>query len=169
MTDHQRTTRPTRRAKLAVAAALALAGAAALGGCNDDPQPAPTSADKTVATPASTGPSTTLASTSLVVTTIATVTEDSDAQVNPTAATIDVMIGEDDGPDRLEQVAKGAEVQLNITNPTADDEYHVHGYDLEFGGKKDAMATLNFTADKAGRFEVESHKTGKVLLIIEVK
>ena len=82
---------------------------------------------------------------------------------------IDVRVGTDSGPDRVELVAKGSEVQLNITNPGADDSFHIHGYDLEEDVPKGSTATFNFTAGLTGRFEVESHTTEAVLVVIEVK
>ena len=68
----------------------------------------------------------------------------------------------------MEKVALGSPVTLNITNPAAADSYHIHGYDLEMDVDQDTMATFNFTADQAGTFEVESHETGAVLVVIEV-
>ncbi len=85
------------------------------------------------------------------------------------AATIDVVVGTDSGPQRREIVAKGAEIQLNITNPSADDEFHVHGYDISKESKRAEMVTMNFTADQVGTFEVESHITEDVILVIEVR
>ena len=84
--------------------------------------------------------------------------------------TIEVVVGENSGPDRVEEVPLGAEVTLQFTNPDADDEYHVHGYDL--GGevtKKGEMKTFTFTADKAGDYEIESHISEKVLAVIRVQ
>lgn len=83
---------------------------------------------------------------------------------------IDVTVGENSGESRSEEVALGAEVTLNITNPDADDEFHLHGYDLGTGAtKKGETASISFTADKAGTFEVESHVTEELILTITVK
>jgi ABC-type glycerol-3-phosphate transport system substrate-binding protein len=81
---------------------------------------------------------------------------------------IDVVVGTDSGEDRIEKVTAGSEITLNITNPDADDEFHVHGIDLEQAAKKGEMATMNFTLDTPGTYEVESHITEDVLVIIEV-
>ena len=40
---------------------------------------------------------------------------------------IDVLVGTDSSPDRVEHVKLGESVTLNITNPAAADSYHVHG------------------------------------------
>lgn len=81
---------------------------------------------------------------------------------------IDVVIGVDSGEDRVERVTAGSEITLNITNPDADDEFHVHGIDLEQAASKGEMATMNFTLDEPGTYEVESHVTNGVLVVIEV-
>ena len=82
---------------------------------------------------------------------------------------IDVVVGKDSSPDRVELVAVGSDITLNITNPNAEDEYHVHGIDLEQKAAKGEMATMNFTLDTPGTYEVESHVTEDVLLVIEVR
>lgn len=80
---------------------------------------------------------------------------------------IDVVVGVDSGEDRIVKVTVGADITLNITNPNADDEYHVHGIDIEQEAAMGEMATLNFTITEAGTYEVESHITEDVLVIIE--
>ena len=81
---------------------------------------------------------------------------------------IDVRVGIDSGEDRIEHVAIGSEITLNITNSNAADSYHVHGVDLEQDVAVGVMATFNFTADTAGTYEVESHNTEDVLVVIDV-
>ncbi len=81
---------------------------------------------------------------------------------------IDVLIGTDSGEDRVERVTAGSEITLNITNPNADDEFHVHVIDLEQAAAKGEMATMNFTLDTPGTYEVESHITQDVLVVIDV-
>jgi hypothetical protein len=81
-----------------------------------------------------------------------------------------VIVGTDSSPDRIEEVALGANVQVTLSNPNADDEFHLHGYDLSPGETKMGEASIiSFTADKAGDFEIESHVTEDVLVIIRVK
>lgn len=83
--------------------------------------------------------------------------------------TIDVTVGENSSPDRVEEIPLGSEVTLNFTNPQADDEYHVHGYDLGGGvTKKGDTKTFTLTADKAGDYEVESHSLHTVLVVLRV-
>ena len=83
---------------------------------------------------------------------------------------VSVIVGTDSSPDRIEEVALGANVQVTLSNPNADDEFHLHGYDLSPGETKmGEVSIISFTADKVGDFEIESHITEDVLLIIRVK
>jgi hypothetical protein len=93
------------------------------------------------------------------------VTDTSGAPAGKLAAvSVDVTVGVDSGPTRRVDVALGAPVTINLTNPDADDEFHLHGYDLSPG----ETASISFTADKAGEFELESHVTGEVLVVLVV-
>ena len=95
---------------------------------------------------------------------------DTSTTISDGSITIEVVVGENSGPDRVEEIPLGAQVTLQFTNPDADDEYHVHGYDLGGGvTKKGEMKTFTFTADKAGDYEIESHISEKVLAVIRVQ
>ena len=89
----------------------------------------------------------------------------------PPVREVIVVVGLNDGPERVDVVPVGSPVELRLTNPTADDEFHLHGYDL--GGDLTVPAgetlTLNFVADRTGLFEVESHVTGDVLVVLLVE
>ena len=114
------------------------------------------------------------ASTDTVVATIAvdsteSMSSDPTRTVNDGRITIDVTVGENSSSDRVEEIPLGSEVTLQFTNPQADDEYHVHGYDLGEGmTKKGETKSFSFTADKAGDYEVESHVSEAVLVILRV-
>lgn len=82
---------------------------------------------------------------------------------------ITVTVGIDSGPDRIEEVSVGDSIELTMVNPDEDDEFHVHGFDL--GGDETPAGeekTFAFTATETGDFEVESHATGEVLVVIRV-
>jgi hypothetical protein len=64
-------------------------------------------------------------------------------------------------------VALGQTVVLRLLSDT-DQEYHVHGYDLEKQAAAGVETTFEFTADTPGSFEVESHTTDKVLATLQV-
>lgn len=84
-------------------------------------------------------------------------------------ARIAVTVGADSGPDRIEDVALGRQVELTIVNPEGNDEFHVHGFDL--GGDETPAGeekVFSFTATETGDYEVESHATGEVLVVIRV-
>jgi len=84
-------------------------------------------------------------------------------------AKILVTVGVDSGSDRVENVKLNQEVELTLVNPKADDEFHVHGYDLGGGTTKAGdEKTFAFVATEAGDFEVESHVSETVLVVIHV-
>ncbi|MHB1130462.1 MAG: hypothetical protein ACYC06_10520 [Ilumatobacteraceae bacterium] len=83
---------------------------------------------------------------------------------------ITVTVGIDSGPDRIVQIPFGASVRVTIINPDAADEYHLHGYDIASGsdipgGEK---AVIEFEATKSGLFEIESHASQQVLIVLEI-
>ena len=88
------------------------------------------------------------------------------------AATVEisVTVGKDSAADRVEKIALGTRVKLTIVDPNAEEEYHVHGYELGDGKevKKGDPEVFEFVADKAGEFEVKSHKTETVLVTFNV-
>jgi len=90
--------------------------------------------------------------------------------VSDGAVEIMVEVGVDSGPDRIEEVALGSLVRITVTNEDEDDEVHLHGYDL--GGdvvEAGESTVFEFEASTAGEFEVESHVTGEVLMILVVR
>ena len=134
-----------------------------LGGCGNDSSSA---TDATSATIVITDSSVAAApGTTTVGTTGAAATTTNTPLSGPVQ--IDVVVGVDSDPDRIERVTVGSEITLNITNPTAADEFHVHGVDIEQAVEKGQMATMNFTIDAPGTYEVESHLTEDVLVVIE--
>jgi hypothetical protein len=83
---------------------------------------------------------------------------------------VSVTVGADSAADRVEEVPLGSQVNITLTNPNADDEFHLHEYDLSTGDTpKGEAAVISFTADKAGLFDLESHVTDEVLVIISIK
>ena len=83
---------------------------------------------------------------------------------------ISVTVGTDSATDRVEEIPLGSQVNITLTNPNADDEFHLHEYDLTTGETpKGEAAVISFMADKAGAFDLESHVTDEVLVVISVK
>ena len=63
----------------------------------------------------------------------------------------------------------GDEVKITITNPNASDEMHLHGYDLLSGEMAiNTPTSISFTADQVGEFELESHVTDEVVMMLRV-
>jgi hypothetical protein len=88
------------------------------------------------------------------------------------SVTVTVLVGTDDfdttGGKRVVSVKQGTSVTIEITDPAADDEFHLHGYDIEVEATKGTPGKMSFTADETGEFDLESHTTEKVLLVLVV-
>ena len=99
----------------------------------------------------------------------------SEATSEATSATVEVVeisviIGQTSGSAVAYQATLGSTVRLKILNPDADDEFHLHGYDLESGVTPAGQeAIVEFTADKLGTFDLESHVTGEWILTLVVE
>lgn len=166
----------------AVGGATALAAAWFLDGRDDDVTTVTTTtvtatdpaAPDTTATPPPT-PETTSApspeATSPAATTPDTTIETTTTTTIPEPRVIPITVGVDDGPERIELIALGAEVEITIVNPDLDDEFHLHGYDLgdDLVVPAGETATLRFIADQEGTFELESHVTDDVYVRLVVE
>jgi hypothetical protein len=83
-------------------------------------------------------------------------------------AQIDVKVGTDNSPNRVEKARVGSPIQLNVTNPSAADDYQIQGVGLERRVAKNETATFNFTISAPGRYSVISKVTQAVLVVVEV-
>jgi hypothetical protein len=152
---------------LLVPAAIALA----LAACGSDT--GSTSGSTSPSPALTTAPASTVAS-SAPATSAAAATTVPPGEVNPTDEPVsgdaqEIIVNVDD-PAQIGQtfdVALGQTVVLRLLSDT-DQEYHVHGYDLEKQAAAGVEATFEFTADTPGSFEVESHTTNKVLAMLQV-
>jgi hypothetical protein len=82
---------------------------------------------------------------------------------------ISVIIGQTSGSAVAYQVTLGSKVQIKILNPDADDEFHLHGYDLTATAVAGQETMIEFTADQLGSFDLESHTTGDWILTLVVE
>ena len=130
--------------KLMLACACVLA-ATALAGCGSDDG---TTASSTDATTDET--TTTTAETETTTTTEA---------AKPTVVSIVIVKGVPKDGIVRESVHKGDRVVLVVKSDVAD-EIHVHGYDISKDVRAGGTARIVFTADIAGRFEVELEERG---------
>lgn len=71
------------------------------------------------------------------------------------------------GVDGVLRVEQGESVELTVTS-TEDDELHLHGYDRALKLRAGEPATLAFTAEHAGRFEIELHHRHAEIGALEV-
>jgi plastocyanin len=69
-------------------------------------------------------------------------------KVNPSGASIKVKAGQ---------------TVLVTATSDADEELHIHGYDKELELSPGKPASVKFTANMKGTFEVETHKSGKLV------
>jgi plastocyanin len=67
----------------------------------------------------------------------------------------------------VHKVRLGQTVRLTVTVDEAD-EVHIHGYDRELKVAAGKPATVEFRADRSGRFEVETHESELQLLQLQV-
>ena len=105
--------------------------------------------------------------------TASTVVAPSDAVVNADGSiSINVIVGTDDydtlAGDRVVKVALGSAVTITLTDANEDQDYHLHVYDVGAKAKKGEPGVISLVVDQAGQFDVESHTTGKLLLVLVV-
>jgi hypothetical protein len=83
--------------------------------------------------------------------------------------TIEVTVagGSVEGGAERHSVAAGSVVALSVTSDEAD-EVHLHGYDITEDVEAGGTATIVFTADIPGIFEVELEGSGTMLAELEV-
>jgi hypothetical protein len=82
---------------------------------------------------------------------------------------ISVVDGKPDGGVQHLTVDQGASVTVQVTSDGVEDEVHVHGYDLSEDVAPGAPAEITFTADIAGRFEIELEDAGTPIGELEVR
>ena len=91
-------------------------------------------------------------------------------EATPAPVQVDVVVvgGKPQGGIVRESVDLDSAVVLTVTSDVAD-EVHVHGYDLMADVAPGAPATIRFTADAPGRFEIELENTGVQIAELEVR
>lgn len=123
----------------------------------------PTSDAATTSAPATTSnPATSTAPTTTVPTPPATEPPDQLVQVAITVSGGQVIVVDD----RVD-VPLGSDVEITVVTDVSD-EVHVHGYDLFGNVSPGVPATVAFTADIPGLFEVELESAGLLLVELQV-
>ena len=142
--------------------ALMLAAVAActivLAGCGGDSTTDAVTTTATTATTPTTTPDTT-ATTPTTVTTPASQTK---------MITVKVVKGVPQGGIQRPTIDKGDKVVL-VVRTDSGEAVHLHGYNIEKEVVPGKAVRLPFTANIAGRFEVELHPTDALLAVLEVQ
>lgn len=83
---------------------------------------------------------------------------------------INLVVGENTGADTKQTVPIGSSVRITVVNPNGPDEIHVHGYDISTGEMAQGEeSVIEFVASKAGTFDLESHVSEEIVLILVVE
>lgn len=93
---------------------------------------------------------------------------DGGAAVQDRQITVTITAGKADPPVQRVEVGKGSTIKLTITSDVPD-ELHVHGYDRKAVLNPGQPATLEFRADTAGVFEIETHSAHLLLVQLVVR
>jgi len=102
-------------------------------------------------------------------TTVALETTDT-AAVTTAVVEISLIVGENTGADMMQTVPLGSSVRITVVNPNGADEIHVHGYDISTGEMAPGQeAVIEFVASNAGTFDIESHVSEEVVLVLTVE
>jgi hypothetical protein len=102
-------------------------------------------------------------------TTVALETTDT-AAVTTAVVEINLIVGENTGADMMQTVPLGSSVRITVVNPNGADEIHVHGYDISTGEMAQGQeAVIEFVASNAGTFDIESHVSEEVVLVLTVE
>ena len=144
--------------RVALMLAAVAAGAIALAGCGGDSTNDAVTTTETTAT----APTTTTDTTATTETTATTPA--SEAKV----ITVNVVKGVPKGGIQRPTVDKGDRVVL-VVRTDSGEAVHLHGYNIEKDVVPGQAVRMPFTANIAGRFEVELHPTDALLAVVEVK
>ena len=79
-----------------------------------------------------------------------------------------IVGGQSQGGIARDSVTQGQDVVITVTSDVAD-EVHLHGYDLSADVAPGAPATIRFTADAPGRFEIELENSAVQIAELEVR
>ena len=144
--------------RVALMLAAVTAGAIALAGCGgDSTNDAVTTTETTATAPTTTADTTTTTETTQT-------TPASEAKV----IMVNVVKGVPKGGIQRPTVRKGDKVVL-VVRTDSGEAVHLHGYNIEKDVVPGQAVRMPFTANIAGRFEVELHPTDALLAVVEVK
>lgn len=93
-----------------------------------------------------------------------TAAKDTPEEGEPSTETVSILVDADVGETQEVSVALGTPITIRV-RASQSDEFHLHGYDLELTGTD---VTFNFVADRLGEFELETHNSGQLVLMLSV-
>lgn len=82
----------------------------------------------------------------------------------PAIEPVSILIDADSGGTQDVSVALGTPMTIRVRSTRAE-EFHLHGYELELTGTD---VTFTFVADVLGEFELETHGSGALVLLLTV-
>ena len=83
----------------------------------------------------------------------------------PTADPVTIEVDADSGAPVEQTVPLGTPLTIHVVSAESH-EFHLHGYDVEQEGTD---VTFTLTADEAGEFELETHDTEVVVMVLTVE
>ena len=95
---------------------------------------------------------------------------DTTTVVSSDVVEINLIVGENTGPEVKQTVPVGSTVRITFVNPNGPDEIHVHGYDLTTGEMEQGQeSVIEFVASTTGTFDLESHVSEEIVMILTVE
>ena len=95
---------------------------------------------------------------------------DTTTVVSSDVVEINLIVGENTGPEVKQTVPVGSTVRITFVNPNGPDEIHVHGYDLTTGEMTQGReSVIEFVASTTGTFDLESHVSEEIVMILTVE
>ncbi len=95
---------------------------------------------------------------------------DTTTVVSSDVVEINLIVGENTGPEVKQTVPVGSTVRITFVNPNGPDEIHIHGYDLTTGEMEQGQeSVIEFVASTTGTFDLESHVSEEIVMILTVE
>lgn len=93
-----------------------------------------------------------------------TASKETPEEGEPATESVSILIDADGGETQEVSVALGTPMTIRV-RASKSDEFHLHGYDLKLTGSD---VTFNFVADRLGDFELETHDSGQLVMMLTV-
>jgi len=95
---------------------------------------------------------------------------DTTTVVSSDVVEINLIVGENTGPEVKQTVPVGSTIRITFVNPNGPDEIHIHGYNLTTGEMEQGQeSVIEFVASTTGTFDLESHVSEEIVMILTVE